>query len=204
MASYKLIYFDTRGRAEGSRLLFAYAGIPYEDIRVSHEDFGAKKSTYPFGQLPVLEVDGKMLAQSHTIERYLARTFGLTGKDDWESAKCDMLVDGFADLMPHMLVYRHEQDPEKKKEILAKLISDHMVPFMKRYEVFLMENGGVYFVGNKLTWADIILSEFFAACQLRSAQMMDNFPKLQEFTGRIQNVPNIKNWLENRPKEELK
>jgi len=33
----------------------------------------------PFGQVPVLEVDGKMLCQSHTIARYLARQHNLAG-----------------------------------------------------------------------------------------------------------------------------
>ncbi len=30
----------------------------------------------PFGQLPVLEVDGVIIAQSHAIARFLAREFG--------------------------------------------------------------------------------------------------------------------------------
>ena len=32
--------------------------------------------TLPFGQLPALEVDGKMLAQSLTIFKYVAREVG--------------------------------------------------------------------------------------------------------------------------------
>lgn len=53
----------------------------------------------PFGQVPVLEVDGsKFLAQSHTIARYLARQHGLAGQNDWEQAQADMYVDCIYDL----------------------------------------------------------------------------------------------------------
>lgn len=53
----------------------------------------------PFGALPVLEVDGKHLAQSNSIARYLARQHGLSGKDDWEQAQAEMYGDHIVDLM---------------------------------------------------------------------------------------------------------
>lgn len=53
----------------------------------------------PFGQVPVLEIDGnKMLAQSHTIARYLARQHGLAGQNDWEQSQADMYVDCIYDM----------------------------------------------------------------------------------------------------------
>jgi hypothetical protein len=57
---YKLTYFNLRGLAEMSRLLFAYAGVEYEDFRfpfkrteagVEANEFGAAKTTFPFHTL---------------------------------------------------------------------------------------------------------------------------------------------------------
>lgn len=53
----------------------------------------------PFNQLPILEENGKVLAQSHTICRYLARKHGLAGKNDWEAAQADMFADCIYDQM---------------------------------------------------------------------------------------------------------
>lgn len=52
----------------------------------------------PFGMLPVLEIDGKPMAQSNAVARYLAKQYGLAGKDEWESLQCDVLVDTLGDL----------------------------------------------------------------------------------------------------------
>ena len=40
--SYKLYYFDARGRGEPIRIILAQAGVKYEDIRFSKEDWISK------------------------------------------------------------------------------------------------------------------------------------------------------------------
>ena len=44
MPKYQLIYFNARGRAEIPRLLFAEAGVEYEDTRIELEEWPAMKS----------------------------------------------------------------------------------------------------------------------------------------------------------------
>jgi hypothetical protein len=39
MPVYKLHYFHSRGRAEPTRLIFAAAGVKYEDIRYTSEEW---------------------------------------------------------------------------------------------------------------------------------------------------------------------
>lgn len=54
--SYKLTYFDIRGRAEFIRVMFAAAGQKYEDYRVLSADWPRLKPATPFGQVPILEI----------------------------------------------------------------------------------------------------------------------------------------------------
>ena len=54
MPSYKLYYFNLRGRAELARLIFAYAGVEYEDVRFDRNTEWPTiyKNKMPFGQCP--------------------------------------------------------------------------------------------------------------------------------------------------------
>ena len=90
---YKLVYFDARGVAETARFIFAYANIPYEDVRVKHEEWPELKPKTPFGQLPYLEVNGKPYAQSVAFTRLLAKKYKLAGTSDEEQAQVDAIVD---------------------------------------------------------------------------------------------------------------
>ena len=46
-----------------------------------------------------MEVDGEVIAQSTSIARFLAKEFGLAGKDHLEQAQADMIVDTCNDIV---------------------------------------------------------------------------------------------------------
>lgn len=59
-----------------SRLAFHLGGLAFDDVRVTREQWNALKPKCPFGQLPILEVNGKILAQSNAILRFVGKKTG--------------------------------------------------------------------------------------------------------------------------------
>ena len=86
MPNYTLNYFNGRGRAELTRLVFAAADAKYVDKRVEMgADWpGTLKAEAPLGQLPFLDVDGVKIPQSLSIARMVARENNLAGKTSLE------------------------------------------------------------------------------------------------------------------------
>src|SRR6187549_1960862 len=68
MPKLVLTYFDFDGsRGEVARLALYIGGVAFEDRRIVRKDWAPQRDRYPFQALPVLEVDGKVIAQSNTI-----------------------------------------------------------------------------------------------------------------------------------------
>merc|ERR1712181_135822 len=63
----RLTYFPARGRAEISRLILAHAGVKFDDIRLSGEEFGKVKPLLPYGSMPILEYKGEVICESMAI-----------------------------------------------------------------------------------------------------------------------------------------
>jgi len=85
MAPMKLTYFDLYGRGEACRMALAHGKCDWEDNRVSGERWTEFKKAMPGhmqGQVPVLEVDGKMLNQSEAILRFIGMKTGAYPIDD--------------------------------------------------------------------------------------------------------------------------
>jgi glutathione S-transferase len=203
MPQYKLTYFNLRARGEFSRILFEVAGVPYEDVRVefSHWPGDFKKDT-PFGQLPVLEIDGVKLCQSNTIARYLANKYGLAGKTELEKARGDMIVDCVEDVTNQIAKLFVEKDEAKKNELKEKLSNELLPGYYAKFEALLKENknGDGYFVGDSLTWADIGVangSSWITLLGLKNP--IDQNPKLKALVQKVESNPKIAAYIKKRP-----
>ncbi|XP_057369493.1 probable glutathione S-transferase 7 [Daphnia carinata] len=202
MPVYKLHYFKSprRGRAELSRLILSQAGVEFEDIRFAHCEWPAIKPITPFGHVPILEVDGQVLAQSNTIARYLAKRHGLAGKDDWEQALADMYAENIHDLLNAVAVPFTEKNPVKQKEMYQKFMRDVIVPHVAAVEKQLKKNNTGFLVGNELTWADLAYYAYFSdflEVKFGSA-FLKNAPHLKALIDRVKELPNVKKWTEFR------
>uniref|UniRef100_A0A8D8MFA8 glutathione transferase n=1 Tax=Culex pipiens TaxID=7175 RepID=A0A8D8MFA8_CULPI len=93
MPDYKVYYFNVKALGEPLRFLLSYGNLPFDDIRITREEWPALKPTMPMGQMPILSVDGKKVHQSVAMSRYLAKQVGLAGADDWENLMIDTVVD---------------------------------------------------------------------------------------------------------------
>ncbi|XP_076659485.1 glutathione S-transferase-like isoform X2 [Halictus rubicundus] len=201
--SYKLIYFNARGRAEHIRYIFAYTGIDYVDERIPKDSRQELKKSMPYGMLPVLEIDGKLIPQSNAIARYLARKHNLTGRDEWEAMQCDVLVDTLGDLKQIISQYRTEENHFKKEEKKAKLLRETIPFYLKKFEQTVGENGG-YTVGSTTTWTDFVFAvalENFENIFGRNA--LENYPALRALKKRVHEIPAITAWLAKRPHTEF-
>ncbi|XP_077999156.1 hematopoietic prostaglandin D synthase-like isoform X2 [Glandiceps talaboti] len=146
MPKFKLIYFNCRARGEVIRLIFAAAGIEYEDFRLDRDDkeWSKFKSSFLFKHLPALEIEGGVytLYQTHAIARYLANEFGLAGKTNLEKAKVDMVADEIEDLWLGLKEYYFGPE-EKKADILKEVFENKLPTGLDNLERVLTENNGV-------------------------------------------------------------
>jgi glutathione S-transferase len=200
MPTYKYTYFNVKGRGETVRLCFAYAGIKYEDKRIEGKDWPALKPSTPWGSLPVLEVDGKPIGQSITIARLIAREAGLVGKNSFEQAQVDSVVDMVTDLREKMVGMNFKPDAEKAAAFkeFAEVTAPAILPHLEKFAAANKEKPGV-FVGSKLTLADI---HFYAIIELIYAKLPDllkPFPTLKKIYDGVASSPKIAEYVKNRP-----
>ena len=158
--TYKLYYFDIYGRAEAIRFLLSHAKQEFEDVRVSGDSWTELKSSgkLEFGQIPMLEHDGKNLAQSWSILRYLGKVHGYY-PEDWENGwKVDSLVDAVEDFYGKYFKAHFEKDEDRKKEYFKQFL-EWLPSWVNAIQKRIAANEDPHYAaGNKRTIADFALA----------------------------------------------
>jgi glutathione S-transferase len=196
MPSYEVVYFNGRGLAETTRMMLAFAGQDFKDTRHTSEEWAKIKEETPMKQLPILKVDGCAIPQSRAMHAYVAREFGLNGQNNTETTKIDVIIATVEDIRtPLARLMFYEKDEEKKKEGLANFYANTAPKFLAELEKML-EKGDGYFVGSKISRADIF---FFSTFEKFNRECLEKFPKLVDLLDRVAKEPKIAAWLEKRP-----
>jgi len=199
---FRLHYFDIRGRGEQTRLLFAYAGQPFEDVRYNSSYWKSDiKKTALYGQLPILELgNGQRLYQSYVINRYLAKRLNTAfGRDSWEQAKVDEFADFHKDndVQLYALGYTDKmKSDDARMPALVKRTDELFSMYVRQLNSstsgFLMPSG--------VTWVDFTITNFLETYSNTNPQVFANgkWAELLAYKDRVLGVPQLAEYVKNR------
>ena len=194
-------------RAEVLRVSLFIRDIPFEDVRISREEFihliktgflpNGKRS--PFHQLPVIEVEDKIIGQTGAIARYCGKVSNLYSDDMLKAAKIDQIIDAATDITNVVSPTIREKNQKKKMED-RKILVNKLLPRWFRYlENLLSEDDSTWFV-EKMTIADIAMWRLLG--WLTSGiidgiptSVVDDFPKLKNIHHQVHTHPKVQEWM---------
>ena len=134
---------------------------------------------------------------------YLAKKFGLAGKDELENAYVNMYALQLADIANKMELAIWEPDKAKKKELFDEIENTILPTNMKYFEDRLASNRTGFLVGDGLTLADLQLFSFLLTLSKKKEKTIENFPLIRSFDERIKAHPRIADWIAKTTKAKL-
>ncbi|GMF43168.1 unnamed protein product [Phytophthora fragariaefolia] len=197
----KFTYMPHPGRGEPIRLAFFIGGIEFEDERITREELANRKPSLPFNQLPVLEVDGEVIAQSLAILRYAGTLSGLYPVTDAVAAyRIDELFAILDDMFNFPLwgASHREKDAEKQLAMRAELSSGMVPKTLGFLENRVIKNKGPYAAGPNLTVADLaiygLLLGFKTGVPGFATTIADSYTNLQRVFKLVKEHPKVVEW----------
>mgnify|MGYP001409115466 FL=1 len=198
-------------RAEVTRISLFIGDIPFQDYRIEGDDYDKfkksgelpNKKIAPFKQLPVLDVDGEIFAQTGAIARFCGKLSGLYPKnDDYKSALIDQIIEAAQDINFLVTLSGRDKDEERKKIARKILATNHLPKWFQFLENLLQQNtNSVYFVGNELTIADLAIWRLLG--WLKSGlldgiptNILDNFENLNKLREEVYKNPKVIKWMD--------
>ncbi|GAB1598756.1 S-crystallin 3 [Argonauta hians] len=215
MPSYTLHYFNHRGRAEICRMLFAAAGVQYNDRRIESSEWDSMRNRMPCSMMPMLELDNRtQIPQSMAMARYLAREFGFHGRSNIEMARVDYISDCFYDILDDYLrmfqdskcrmMFQRSRSSSGSAEQRSRYRETcrRILPFMEK-TLEMRNNGNQFFMGDQLTMADMMCYCALENPLMEEPSLLSSYPKLQSLRNRVMSHPKMSHYLQKRSRTEF-
>jgi len=194
----ELVYFNIKGRGEAIRLLLEVTGTAFKDSQPPN--WQSYKQTLPFGQVPILNDGQFQLAQSKAILRYIARKTNTYGDNIKEASVIDMILDGEEEWRSKYSKVIYGENYEQNMVLYKESIPSHL----RTFENVLKKNGTGFFVGNRLSVADIALFDILDIHTILKPDCLDNFQPLKSFKKKIEQSSKIDEYLKsNRRRQKV-
>ena len=182
------------------RLIFAQAGVEYEDIRFTKEQWAEFKPKTPYGVMPVIDIDGQLLGGSLPIARYLAKQYGLAGEDDIARLILEGAEDTICDFKGKLTAMFFEKDEEKKAALKKELGETHIPRYFGALEKLAAANtSNGWFHGPKVSYVDFFFHQILSYLQSYAPNVLDDFPALKKLNKSVVELTKVAKWIKERP-----
>jgi len=199
-----MIYFPVRARAECARMIAAFGGITLNETDCQGYfgcDFMTAKTggKLPFGQLPVLAADEKLIGQSGSINRFLAamvKTPEFIPSDPVKAALADALHETSQDLfkiMPIVNFWKGDTWVKEKDEYFKTTLPGKLPALVK------MLGAQKYFCGDNVSYADFALYNIMDLVRLVEPGVISEHNNITAWMSRVEQLPGVKEFLNSRP-----
>ena len=199
-----IVYAKMQALAEPARMLLRFANVPFEDV-YAWDHYGepwrkGAKNKAPFGQVPVLVVDGKTsIDQSGAIQRYLSRLTGTCPSDSLLAARADALCDNAGELFaisnPVANFFTGERF-DAKVEAFRKSFGPRLQYFSRSLVQF---PEGPFFFGEQPMFCDFTIFHHFQIAEMLVSDVFEPYPDVRAFMQAMTELPGIHAYLGSRP-----
>jgi glutathione S-transferase len=198
MSKPKLFYFDAPvSRGEECRLAFSLAGLDFEDVRLSREQWLAMKPTSPFGGLPILEIPDKApLAHSNAILFWIGSQSSLLPKEAFEAAYHVAMMESVEALRIILGTTFFITDDALKKKAREEAALTTIPEWAEKVEALIV---GPFFGGNAISVADVklhMMVRWLTGGKLDHipTTVLDSFPRVKRVYAAVADHPGVKAW----------
>jgi glutathione S-transferase len=180
------------------------AQVPYTEILYDWKTpelwYNKDKQELPldFPNLPNIKTSsGIWLSESIAILQYICTKYGLAGDSIEEQAVVNMIIFAAADLRSDIgspsngFCYAKDNLKDKRHVLLSEIAPK----FLQEFTKILKKGKGTWFVGSKVTIADVFVYDILDQLLVLEKEILGCFPELLAFTKEFEKIDSVHAYL---------